>query len=153
MRKVISTLALSILFYQIYPYVNALGCNFTYVMTSQHTSEFGRCNMGVFNSTSKVNDSALAYYSKYIFGVDSDYFYFILWSRKKIPYQPSTPNVDALKKIKDYGFNHAASIYDGDTISIARYKCPTAGECLLFFENEMENIYTLKLSGRQSFFW
>lgn len=152
MRKVISILALSILFYQVYPYVNALGCNFKYVITSQHTSEFGRCKMGVFSSTLKVNDSAQSYYSKYIFGVDSDYFYFVLLSRNKIPYQPSTSKFDALKS-KDYGFNHAASIYDGDIISIARYKCPIAGECLLFFDNEMENIYTFKLSGRQSFFW
>lgn len=128
---------------QVYPYINAVGCDFKYELKSEHTYESGKCNFGVLTSTYRNDVTKEMHYSKYLIGIASKKLHYILLSRSEL--MPSTSSFHT----EQCTTTHMPSLYNDDMMSISNYKC-NGQLCYIYFDSEIENVYTLKYRGRLS---
>lgn len=133
------------LVFNLYPYLNGVGCDYRFTMKSEHSTYQGKCKSGILTLSSKNDITGDVFYSRYIYGVDSHYMYYFLLGKDKY-------NASGFDK-RDMDYLHAVSYRDDDSLYVARYKClKEKGRCLLFFESEIENIHSLIYSGSLSSF-
>ncbi|WP_421226361.1 hypothetical protein [Aeromonas jandaei] len=139
---------LSLLF--LFPFLNGLGCNFTYQEKGEHVRDVGKCKLGILTSYYKsFGDSGPSYYNRYVYGAFGGYFYLVRINKERIAV-PQINNHSTNLVVDD---EHAFGLYDGDRFYISRYFCDNSvGECLFITDDSIENASKMIFHGRLGFF-
>ncbi|MBW3781451.1 hypothetical protein GL270_09350 [Aeromonas veronii] len=132
--------------YMSWPYINGLGCDFNFSLTSEHIEEVGKCKAGLFTTYAYNKETGVSKYIRYLYGKDNDYIYLFkidTGEREVIFKEKLTYEVD---------YSHAMKFYDGNGLYIAKYKCVSSEMCHLMFSDDIENIYKLGFKGKTGFY-
>ncbi len=134
--------------YILMPFINGLGCNFTFKERGEHVVQVGKCKSGVLTAFYKYDGDGKTSYNRYIYGVLGNTFYLIRINKERvvshIPIHPS------LHFSGDE--EHAFNLYDGDRFYISRYFCVSDKKCFVITDDAIENIHEMVFDGRLGFY-
>lgn len=134
--------------YLLGPFINGLGCNYSFVAQSVHIKEIGKCNAGVMSVYYEVSDAKMLSYSRYIYGIDGDYIYLLRIDSDQILGENKESHSSSFYR----DVNHAFNIFDSERFYVFKYKCSVDKKCYLLSNDSMENIYEMNISGRTGIF-
>lgn len=135
-------------FYILLPFINGLGCNFSFQEKGQHINQIGKCKAGVLTTFYKESGYGNSSYNRYIYGVLGGTFYLIRINKERVE-QKNTFH-SSISSNEDY--DHAFSLYDGDRLYVSRYICVNERRCFVITDDAIENIYEMIFDGRLGFF-
>lgn len=126
----------------IYPFINGLGCKYTYVQDGKYNFQEGVCKGGVLNVyfRSKIDDSVVI--KRFLWGVSQNYVY---------TYQLSQ---QVIKQPREYAAIRINKLYDTSSlVSGYRVKLSSPDNTYLtFYSQPIEMIYISRVKGATGFF-
>lgn len=130
--------------YITFPFLNGVGCNFTYTSQSGSIKDIGRCRGGVLTTYYKDSISGHSSYVEYLYGIDSNYIYMVTLSK--------SDNTKGAHANSYSNIHQSLNIYNGDILDVYAYTCSNKSECYWFGDSIFNAIYKMNLDGRMGFF-
>lgn len=150
MKKVKLLLGCLIIAFSIYlilPFINGLGCNFTFQAKGEHITQIGKCKAGVLTTFYQVPGYGKSSYNRYVYGTLGNTSYLIRINKERLEQRLSHESVK--NSFEDH--YHMFSLYDGDMLYINKNICIIDGKCLVITGNPIENVYEMTYEGNLSF--
>lgn len=132
--------------YLLWPFINGLGCNFSFVAQSEHIKKIGKCKAGILTAFYEVSGVNASSYNRYLYGVDNDFIYLFRVNKEYVRSVTAPTNTSPLL-YRDY--HHALKFYSDDRFHVFKYKCVSKDKCYVLTDDAIENIYEVDFEGRR----
>lgn len=133
--------------YILFPFINGLGCNFSFQESGEHVKQIGKCKSGVLTTYYQASDYDKSSYNRYIYGVFGNTFYLVRINKERVRGQKIFHDHADLGKDHE----HVFSLYDGDRLYLSKYICISNRKCFVITDDSIENIYEMDFEGRLGF--
>lgn len=137
--------------YLLRPFINGLGCNFSFVAESEHIKQIGKCRAGILTTYYEVSGVGTSSYNRYFYGVDKDFIYAFRVNKERVDKKDNNDGDNGSSSTYE-DHHHAINFYDGDRFYIFKYNCNGSGKCFVMSDDHIENIYELSVNGSVGLF-
>lgn len=134
--------------YLLWPFINGLGCNFSFVAQSEHIKQIGKCKAGILTTFYEVSGTNASSYNRYLYGIDSEFIYVFRVNKEHV--RSARPPSSNSTLYRDH--HHTLNFYYGDRFHVFKYKCVSKDKCYVLSDDAIENIYEMDFEGRMGMF-
>lgn len=127
----------------IYPFINGLGCKFTFVHDGKYNFQEGVCKYGILDVYIKSKSDGSITLKKFLWGASSSHIYTYYLSQEKIK-KPIAHEVDRINKLYD-----TSLLISGYRVKMKRPE----NTYLTYYDKPIEMIYVSKIKGKMGVFY
>lgn len=127
-----------LLIHSTYPFINGVGCKFTFIHDGKYSLQEGVCKAGILDVYIKNKVDGSVILKKFIWGYSKDYIYTYNVKRQEIK-APNDNSVDRINKLYD-----VSRLISGYRVKVGE----VGGTYLTFYDQPIEIIYVSKVKGK-----